>query len=312
MLIETHPSRCPRCKPNDKDPIIARGNDFEYKTCSNEFSFRFCRPCKILYLDPQPEGSAIPTLYPESYEPYCFHQLPRLIGIARSLVQRKKVTAISDLVGSRAKILDIGCGNGTLLKLLVRFGSPDWEIYGQESNLRTVERLRVEGLRVHSCNLEKLALKGHFDLVILNQVIEHVGDVPALLKQIGYLLKPDGILFVETPSFEGLDARLFRARYWGGYHFPRHWYLFNQDSLACMLGQSGYRVIKTNYLASPAFWIQSFHHLLADKGWDFLSRLFRIQNPILLAAFTSFDLAAIFTGRKTSNFRMVAQRRDEC
>ena len=57
-------------------------------------------------------------------------------------------------------------------------------------------------------------------------VIEHVADPPRVAERVARWLAPGGVFAVETPNLESLDARLFRERYWGGYHFPRHWHLY--------------------------------------------------------------------------------------
>jgi hypothetical protein len=59
---------------------------------------------------------------------------------------------------------------------------------------------------------------------------------------------------------------------------------------------------------SPAFWIQSCHHVLLDRGWLRTSRFFTERNPLLLGAFTALDLAAIALGPPTSNIRVVARK----
>jgi len=40
-----------------------------------------------------------------------------------------------------------------------------------------------------------------------------------------------GALVVETPNLDSWDARLFKETWWGGYHIPRHWTLFDANSL---------------------------------------------------------------------------------
>ena len=71
-----------------------------------------------------------------------------------------------------------------------------------------------------------------YDLVIMNQLIEHVAIAarPALHGDVRDL-RPGGHLFLETPNLDSLDARAFRRRYWGGYHLPRHFHLFDSRTL---------------------------------------------------------------------------------
>jgi SAM-dependent methyltransferase len=147
-----------------------------------------------------------------------------------------------------------------------------------------------------------------YDVEILNQVIEHFADVRRLLETCSRLLKPGGHLFIETPSTEGIDSRLFHQRYWGGYHFPRHFYLFDEGTLKRLLGEHGFEPIRTRYLTSPAFWVQSFHHFLIDHGMKRLANFFSVRNAPLLALFTLLDITIALLGNKTSNMRIVAKK----
>src|SRR5690606_13103582 len=109
-------------------------------------------------------------------------------------------------------------------------------------------------------DFKKIELKGYFDLIILNQVIEHFPNPDELLMTCRMLLKPEGRIFIETPSIDGLDFKVFKNGAWGGYHIPRHFYIFNEKTISKLLVQCGYSVEAIEYLASPAFWTQSLHH----------------------------------------------------
>ena len=150
-----------------------------------------------------------------------------------------------------------------------------------------------------------------FGAVILNQVIEHVSNPRLVIRNIKDHLKTDGIIFIETPSWEGVDASLFSSRYWGGYHFPRHFVIYSKSSLCTLLRSEGLEILSTTYLASPTFWIQSCHHFLLEAGWGKLSGFFTNKNPLLLAIFTAIDLVSILIGKPTSNMRIIAVKKGE-
>jgi hypothetical protein len=129
-----------------------------------------------------------------------------------------------------------------------------------------------------------------------------------VVARLANLLAPGGYLFIETPSTDGADSRLFRRRYWGGYHIPRHFWLFNETSLRQLLTDVGLEITDVRYLCSPAFWIQSFHHLALDHGWFHLARFLSEKNPALLAAFSAIDILSISLGGQTSNIRVIAKK----
>lgn len=287
---------------------LARGRDFEYGTCSNEFEFVIASPSGLAYLRHRPRASELRTIYPDHYEPYRFESFPGLLRSARDLVQRGKVEVVRRLAPGDADILDVGCGSGALLCLLQRHGSRRWRLHANELHEPSLQRLAEQGFHTHPGSVEQLVGEERFDVIVLNQVIEHFADVNGLLRACRRLLKPGGHLLVETPSTSGLDFRWFARRHWGGYHFPRHFYLFNADNLAHLLQRHGLAVQQVRYLASPAFWTQSLHHRVSESRWPGLARWFHLRNLPLTAAVTMLDLLCVALGGRTSNMRLVARR----
>jgi SAM-dependent methyltransferase len=146
---------------------------------------------------------------------------------------------------------------------------------------------------------------------VLQQVIEHVADPAAVIRKIARLLRPGGVAVFETPNTNSWDHRLFRARYWGGYHIPRHFFLFDPGSFTRLAESNGLRVRRIEALLSPSFWTQSIHHWLAERGAPaFLRHFFHPQTPngLGLAFFAALDAAGTVF-RRTSNMRIIAEKR---
>jgi SAM-dependent methyltransferase len=142
-------------------------------------------------------------------------------------------------------------------------------------------------------------------------VIEHVDDPAALVARIHDWLSPGGILAVETPNLESLDARLFHRTYWGGYHIPRHWNLFTPGSVARLLRQSGLEVLTALYQTGHSFWMYSLHHAVRFNGTS-RPRAGAWFDPtkslVGLAGFTAFDLLRGWLGAKTSAMLVVCRK----
>jgi 2-polyprenyl-3-methyl-5-hydroxy-6-metoxy-1,4-benzoquinol methylase len=92
-------------------------------------------------------------------------------------------------------------------------------------------------------------------------VIEHVADPARVVRRIADWLSPGGALVVETPNLDSWDARLFKERWWGGYHIPRHWTLFDANSLRRLFEGCGLKVQHWAYQTGHASWMNSFHHV---------------------------------------------------
>jgi SAM-dependent methyltransferase len=85
------------------------------------------------------------------------------------------------------------------------------------------------------------ALEGkQFDIVSVIDVIEHVSDPLALLREASAYLAPGGVLAVVTPDVGSVAARLLGQRWW---HFRlAHVCYFNKRSAAEVFERAGLRV----------------------------------------------------------------------
>jgi 2-polyprenyl-3-methyl-5-hydroxy-6-metoxy-1,4-benzoquinol methylase len=208
------------------------------------------------------------------------------------------------------KILDAGCGDGRFLEVLRSAAPKDWELVGIDLAPSAVEKCKARGFEAYASRIEDFKqADGTFDAVIMLQLIEHVADPVAITKRVFEMLRPGGIFVVETPNLAGVDYRLFKHRWWGHYHFPRHWNLFSTERLHRMLADAGFEIASTEYLISTSAWTVSVHNYLLDKQLpDWLVGFFHYRNPLLLGAFITLDKVRTALGAQTSNQRVIARK----
>ena len=93
-----------------------------------------------------------------------------------------------------------------------------YEAWGVEINTRSATFARdVLKRRVVNAELSAAAFPtGHFSAVLLSQVLEHLVNPGPIFTEIRRILAPGGVLVVEVPNMDGLQAGLLATR-WGGW-----------------------------------------------------------------------------------------------
>lgn len=295
--------------------FFASGYDYEICTCSNEWNFMRCVNCGHVQLDPRPATTQLDIIYPAHYYSYSMSEKLSAVALSgKEILDRLKLRKILRYLEFQpTAYLDIGCGDGRYLRS-IESGSniPRSRIYGLELNESAVEKLRSEGFevfyeRVETCDTIQ---SRSISLVTMFHVIEHVADPVAVIAKISNWLATGGILAIETPNLDALDARLFKKTYWGGYHFPRHWHLFQENSLVQLLLSQGIEPVYVDYQTGHSFWMYSFHHFLRYKlRLYLLSRFFDPMNGLFfLILFTIADKIRAALGMKTSSMLIIARK----
>jgi 2-polyprenyl-3-methyl-5-hydroxy-6-metoxy-1,4-benzoquinol methylase len=299
---------CALCQSNDAVPE-ASGYDFEYNTAKNPFHFVRCRACGHVYLSPRPKPSDLGVIYPSNY--YTLAGTSGLVTRLRRVWEGRKVRLYETALGEGLKrILDVGCGDGRFLQVLRDFGSPEWELVGVDFDPNAVERCKERGFTAYQTRVEEMGAEyGTFDAVVMLQLIEHVEDPLILSRRVFSLLRPGGVFVVETPNLAGWDYSLFHERWWGHYHFPRHFHLFSTESLHAMLKSAGFEIVRSDQLISTSAWTISLGNYFLDRGFPaWFSSFFNYKNPVLLALFVTLDTVRARLGQKTSNQRVIARK----
>jgi SAM-dependent methyltransferase len=311
-LIAVEAVPCPGCGSGRKE-LWTESMDFDYFTTAMAFRIARCGDCGLLYVDPRPKLSEIGKIYPPEYSAYHFDKIGNpLIRRARSFMQSGKARRILrclDPRTGRPRIVDVGCGAPALLSLLDRAAPGRLELYGNDFSPEMLAAVERAGFNPMPGAFESVTWEsGFFDAVVMNQVIEHLFDVPGNLRKTYDLLRPGGVLFIETPSSEGLDARLFSRRHWGGYHLPRHLQIFDSATIRRTLERYGFSVERIEYLPSPNFWTSSVRNLLIRAGVPrCITRRMNYRSTVCMGIFTSLDLV-LRPFFRTSNMRVIARK----
>ena len=168
-----------------------------------------------------------------------------------------------------------------------------------DTDARAVAAATRRGLDVELSTIEDASVEaGSIDMALCIQTIEHVADPVVLLRAIARVLRPGGRLYLITDSTDSPDFRLARGRHWGGYHFPRHWNLFNRASMRRLAERGGLHVDHLGTTTSPVNWTYTVRNWLDDWGAPrWLVEQFSLKTAPSLALFTALDGALTVVGR---------------
>lgn len=272
--------------------VIGCGEDYEYHTSDDLFYALQCDSCSLVYLNPRPSVSEFQTIYPSNYHAFDFS--PKKFGFVykvRARLEANRALKRCASLGNGARILDVGCGDAFHLKLLQKYGNKTWNLEGVDLDERAVKEASKSGIKIHLGTVEEISLpKESYDMVFLIQTIEHVEKPVSILAAIYDLLKPGGKLVVVTDNTDSYDFGFYKRRYWGGYHFPRHWNLFNQKSFQLLAQKTKFEVADISTIVSPVNWVYSIHNsLVGKKKPEWLIKKFTLQSSFSLFVFTVID-----------------------
>lgn len=314
--IVTEPPRCPFrvCDPPSDFSRMGEGRDFEYNTTTRIFTYVKCPKCGLVVNATLPVPQEMARIYPNNY--YSFSDSNGenpLFTALRNQIERAKAAQLRQLIGKdTAAVVDIGCGVGRMLDMLASQGSKNWRFAGVEIGADAAATARQKGYDVRAGDFDFLDLsdwEGRFDLAVMHQVIEHTRYPRDTLGKANALLAPGGFLSIETPDLNSWDRRIFGGRYWGGWHIPRHFFIFDKKSLSSLAEIMGFEIVSVRSITSPACWILSIHNMMTESRYlRRFANLILPENPALSAVATLIDLVQIKLFGTSSNMQIILRK----
>ena len=192
-----------------------------------------CMDCRFRFGTPGINPNLGRTLdaYEDSYLQYLAPD-PSDVPNLRSLCQWME--RFAPLQGRR--LLDVGAGSGKLVRFLRSRGVA---AHGIEPSTALFDHF-LAGDTAFTCALLdqfNATSARPFEIVTAFDVIEHVADPVAFLREVRAALEPGGVLFLSTPDVESAGARLF-GRWWH-FYYPSHLSYFAPRTLAHAAARNG-------------------------------------------------------------------------
>lgn len=253
-------SLCRVCGEHLSQAEVTGIRDWEYGF-PGEFAYRLCPSCGVRQIFPFPDLDDLREAYRMDYHG---HAEPGQKGLLYSLLfralERKEQARLSLLVTGGASVLDVGCGIGLFLEKLRSLGATN--LTGIDFSERAVGAVRARGITCHQGTfLDFPAEAGSFDVVVMNNYLEHTMNPAQELEQARRVLRPGGVLVGELPNFNSLDRALF-GRFWGGNHVPRHTFQLDPKVLRTFLNQAGFSQVRLCFPLNTSHFALSVQNLL--------------------------------------------------
>lgn len=257
--------KCNLCSGTNFKKILT-GRDQMYNT-EGRFTLVKCTKCGLNSLSPQPKD--ISKHYPKEY--YSVSTKVKRSKLSEfiystyfsdkgSLLIKALLYPIYPLLrGAKVepgkKVLDIGCGSGTFLSRMKNLGM---EIAGIDPFIKK----DLPELNIRKTTIQKAGFRNNtFDVITMNNVLEHVSDPDSYFKHIHKILKPGGVAIIGVPNINGLLFKIFRQN-WAELDLPRHLYHFNKKTLTQYCRKHKLTAIKTRYNSVPFEFAGSIFYLL--------------------------------------------------
>lgn len=154
------------------------------------------------------------------------------------------------------KLLDVGSAHGWFLET----ARDCFDVLGVEPDAVVGGRAAARGLPVRPGFFPDVLQDGeHFDVIVFNDVIEHIPDINGALAACRQRLNPGGILILNLPSSRGFFYRLSKtlARFGWRAPFDRLWqkdlpsphvHYFNWENLAALVAKHGFELVDSDEL----------------------------------------------------------------
>lgn len=313
--IFCEPTFCALCG-YDSPEVIANGYDYMYWTSEQKFSCVQCKKCGHIYLNPRPVPHEAAKIYPKNYYTLTGRHLAKsnkIIAYMKRKIISNRLAFFNEIFKKQSNIIEIGCGDCALLielkKKYPHIHCTGVDIAFSEERYLLCAEVGVDLIqgKIEEIDLPEL----HYNLVIMNQLVEHLWNPQKVIQKIHRCLIPDGLISIETINISGYDRRFFSRAHWGGYYFPRHLNLFSSKTLRQFLLNNDFEIKKQYSLLAPVVWTYSIHASLCpnpEKKESLASRFFSDSNPVCLGLFTCIDTIAVLFRFTTSNQKVIARK----
>lgn len=184
------------------------------------------------------------------------------------------ISIIQDYANNKSleRILDVGCGIGIITKMLAK-SFPTAKIDAIDISEEAIKKANLESQGIDFTHADGMVYKGKnelYDVILLNNIYEHIENPTGMLMNLKKLLTDTGIIVISTPN-RYFIRNVIRKLLGLNIAIPR--YHITEYSIGQMYDHHKYVGLKINIIKTPGFKREKFRFI------DFV--LYKIIKPIV-------------------------------
>lgn len=269
-----------------------------------EFLYFRCAKCGCLQIAEQPADM---MKYYSSEKYYSFRYKTKVSGKFKQLIKQLyinlyylnliptsaflkaypffKILKELKIRNRQTSILDIGCGNGKLIKQLY---------YSGYRNVTGIDPYNDKEIlfgkaKIYKTDVFNFMPEKPYDLIMMHHSLEHITEQHETMQEIHRILKPDGMLLIRIPICDCFAFRKYNNN-WFQIDAPRHFFIHSVKSMQFLSEKNGYKLQGIIYDSTEMQFIQSEKYSLdltlsqsyhvSEKRLKFLKKQAEILNEM--------------------------------
>ncbi|HXG54477.1 MAG TPA: class I SAM-dependent methyltransferase, partial [Vicinamibacterales bacterium] len=296
------PCSCPACHDSESTPF--------FESVAKDFSlagypYVRCAGCATVFNGRSPEQEELTALHRDQWYSSATFRYPdagreSLLG-HWTKTMAEAAAAVKARVPGTPRHLDIGCGYGGCCEALRQVGFNSTGVDPSPDSIAAAQREFPQN-QFYTASLSDAGLpelQGTWDLVTLNDVIEHVVSPDLLMSEVGRVTGAGSLVYVQAPSAASLQLAYLREH---AFHSmaPFHRTLFSLAGLTRLLDRNGFDVVSVLPSHINWGWTRALSFQLGSPAEYERLRQDAAFRALDLAIDTLFDRIAIDQGRAPS------------